>query len=79
VPFVMLSGRVHYYEKCDANAMRLPIEVLNALGVEALILTNSAGALRDDMPPGSVMQSTDHINYSCMNPLIGEESDHRFV
>ncbi|HWT56952.1 MAG TPA: purine-nucleoside phosphorylase [Rhizobium sp.] len=79
VPVVMLSGRVHYYEKGDANAMRLPIEVLKALGVEALILTNSAGSLRDDMPPGSVMQITDHINYSGINPLIGEESDHRFV
>ncbi|MBY3062572.1 MULTISPECIES: purine-nucleoside phosphorylase [Rhizobium] len=79
VPVIMLSGRVHYYEKGDANAMRLPIEVLKALGVEALILTNSAGSLRDDMPPGSVMQITDHINYSGMNPLIGEESDHRFV
>ncbi|MBY5696056.1 purine-nucleoside phosphorylase [Rhizobium leguminosarum] len=79
VPVVMLSGRVHYYEKGDANAMRLPIEVLKALGVEALILTNSAGSLRDDLPPGSVMQITDHINYSGMNPLIGEESDHRFV
>ncbi|PDT27582.1 purine-nucleoside phosphorylase [Rhizobium sp. L9] len=78
-PVIMLSGRVHYYEKGDANAMRLPIEVLKALGVEALILTNSAGSLRDDMPPGSVMQITDHINYSGMNPLIGEESDHRFV
>ncbi|MGO6724856.1 purine-nucleoside phosphorylase [Rhizobium ruizarguesonis] len=79
VPVIMLSGRVHYYEKGDANAMRLPIEALKALGVEALILTNSAGSLRDDMPPGSVMQITDHINYSGMNPLIGEESDHRFV
>ncbi|MBX4899367.1 purine-nucleoside phosphorylase [Rhizobium bangladeshense] len=78
-PVIMLSGRVHYYEKGDANAMRLPIEVLKALGVNALILTNSAGSLRDDMPPGSVMQITDHINYSGMNPLIGEESDHRFV
>ncbi|KEC72130.1 UNVERIFIED_ORG: purine-nucleoside phosphorylase [Rhizobium esperanzae] len=79
VPVIMLSGRVHYYEKGDANAMRLPLEVLKALGVEALILTNSAGSLREDMPPGSVMQITDHINYSGMNPLIGEESDHRFV
>lgn len=79
VPVIMLSGRVHYYEKGDANAMRLPIEVLHALGVEALILTNSAGSLKDEIAPGSVMQIADHINYSGMNPLIGEESDHRFV
>ncbi|MBB3442526.1 purine-nucleoside phosphorylase [Rhizobium sp. BK379] len=79
VPVIMLSGRVHYYEKGDANAMRLPIEVLRALGVEALILTNSAGSLKEDIPPGSVMQIADHINYSGMNPLIGQESDHRFV
>ena len=79
VPVVMLSGRVHFYEKGDAGAMRLPIEVLKGLGIETLILTNSAGSLQDDMPPGSVMQITDHINYSGMNPLIGQESDHRFV
>ena len=78
-PVIMLSGRAHYYEKGDAKAMRLPIEVLKGLGVQSLILTNSAGSLRQDMPPGSVMQITDHINYSGMNPLIGEEGDERFV
>lgn len=79
VPVIMLAGRVHYYEQGDANAMRTPIETLKALGVQTLILTNSAGSLREEMPPGSVMQITDHINYSGMNPLIGEEGDNRFV
>ncbi len=79
VPVVMLSGRVHFYEKGDANAMRLPIEVLQGLGIEALILTNSAGSLREEIEPGSVMQITDHINYSGINPLIGVDSDRRFV
>jgi purine-nucleoside phosphorylase len=78
-PVIMLSGRAHYYEKGDAKAMRFPIEVLKGLGVQSLILTNSAGSLRQDMPPGSVMQITDHINYSGMNPLIGEGGDRRFV
>lgn len=59
--------------------MRLPIEVLAAVGVTTLILTNAAGSLRSDMPPGSVMQITDHINFSGRNPLIGESSDARFV
>ncbi|MFD1329633.1 purine-nucleoside phosphorylase [Mycoplana ramosa] len=79
VPVVMLSGRVHYYEKGDANAMRGPLEVLRGLGVDTLILTNSAGSLREDMPPGSVMRIADHINFSGANPLIGVDSDDRFV
>lgn len=79
VPVIMLSGRVHYYEKGDATAMRLPIQVLKGLGVETLILTNAAGSLREEIPPGSVMQITDHINFSGYNPLIGEPSDGRFV
>ncbi|MFB9951666.1 purine-nucleoside phosphorylase [Rhizobium puerariae] len=78
-PVIMLSGRAHYYEHGDAKAMRFPIEVMKGLGVQSLILTNSAGSLREDMPPGSVMQITDHINYSGTNPLIGERGDSRFV
>lgn len=76
---IVLSGRIHYYEEGDASAMRLPISVLQAVGVERLVLTNSAGSLREDLPPGSVMLITDHINWSGMNPLIGEPSDARFV
>ena len=79
VPVVMLSGRAHYYEQGDANAMRAPIEALKAIGIEALILTNSAGSLREDLPPGSVMRIADHINFSGTNPLIGREGDGRFV
>ena len=78
-PVIMLSGRVHYYEKGDASAMRFPLEALKSLGIEQLILTNAAGSLREDMPPGSVMLIDDHINFSGMNPLIGEETDERFV
>lgn len=78
-PVIMLSGRVHFYEKGDAAAMRVPIKVLAGLGVQSLILTNSAGSLRQDLPPGAVMQITDHINYSGINPLIGVDSDNRFV
>lgn len=79
MPVLILSGRVHYYEKGDPAAMRLPLEVLRALGIKQVILTNAAGSLQEDMPPGSVMMISDHINWSGMNPLIGEPSDKRFV
>lgn len=78
-PIIALSGRVHYYERGDANAMRRPLEALKALGVQSIVLTNSAGSLRQDMPPGSVMRISDHINFSGTNPLIGTEGDGRFV
>jgi len=78
-PVIMLSGRVHYYEHGKADAMRVPLEALQGIGVTHLILTNAAGSLRQDMPPGSVMRITDHINFAGSNPLFGEPSDRRFV
>lgn len=75
----VFGGRAHYYESGKADVMRLPLEVLKALGAEHLILTNAAGSLRPGMPPGSLMLLSDHINFSGLNPLIGEPKDARFV
>jgi purine-nucleoside phosphorylase len=79
VRVAVFGGRAHYYETGDPRAMRLPLEVLRALGAEAVLLTNAAGSLRADMPTGSVMLLSDHINFSGLNPLIGEPTDARFV
>ena len=75
----VLGGRAHYYESGDAAVMRGPIELLRALGAERLILTNAAGSFRPDIPPGDLMLLSDHINFSGLNPLIGEQTDARFV
>lgn len=75
----VFGGRAHYYESGRADAMRLPLEVLKALGAERLIVTNAAGSLEPATPPGSLMMLSDHINFSGLNPLIGEASDTRFV
>ena len=79
VRVAVFGGRAHYYEKGDPSAMRLPLEVLKDLGAEMMIATNAAGSLRPDMPTGSIMGLSDHINFSGLNPLIGEPSDARFV
>lgn len=76
---VVLSGRVHYYEQGDAGAMRPIIETFSKLGIQNLFLSNAAGSVQEDMPPGSVMLITDHINFSGSNPLFGEPTDKRFV
>jgi len=62
----VLGGRVHYYESGRADAMRLPLEVLRVLGVGQLLLTNAAGSLRPDIPPGDLMLVTDHIDFSAV-------------
>jgi len=78
-PVLMHAGRAHYYEDGNAAAMRPVIETLQGIGITHLILTNAAGSLDTDMPPGSVMLITDHINFSGSNPLFGEPTDRRFV
>ena len=79
VRVAVLGGRSHYYEHGKPDAMRLPLEVLKALGAEALLATNAAGSMVPEMPTGSIMCLTDHINFSGLNPLIGEPTDARFV
>jgi purine-nucleoside phosphorylase len=73
------GAREHYYENGNPRAMLPPLQALKALGADHLILTNAAGSLRPDVPPGDVMLLSDHINYSGLNPLIGEKTDARFV
>lgn len=75
----VFGGRAHYYESGRGDAMRLPLEVLKALGAEAMIATNAAGSMVPGMPTGSIMCLSDHINFSGLNPLIGEPTDARFV
>ncbi|SMY06047.1 purine-nucleoside phosphorylase [Flavimaricola marinus] len=75
----VLGGRAHYYEAGNASAMRLPLEVVKGLGADTLIATNAAGSMDTSMPTGSIMCLTDHINFSGLNPLIGEPTDARFV
>jgi purine-nucleoside phosphorylase len=78
-PVALLAGRAHYYEHGDASVMKVPVRTLSGLGCEMLILTNSAGSLKLDMPPGRVMLITDHINFTGQSPLFGETGSERFV
>ncbi len=79
VRVAVLGGRAHYYESGRGDAMRLPLETLKALGAGTLLVTNAAGSMRPDIPPGALMLLNDHINFSGLNPLIGEPTDARFV
>lgn len=75
----MLCGRTHTYEHGDCAAMAGAIRSLQAWGVRVLVLTNSAGSLRSELAPGSLMLIADHINAPQRSPLVGEHDDTRFV
>jgi purine nucleotide phosphorylase len=79
-PVAVLQGRAHYYEHGRADEMKGAIDAMAGLGCEILLQTNAAGSLRLDMPPGSVMAISDHINFTGVNPLFGVGTgDNRFV
>ena len=69
---VCLQGRLHYYEGHPMSVLTMPVRIMGALGVKVLLLTNAAGGVNKDYRPGDLMLIADHINYSGMNPLIGE-------
>ena len=75
----LLRGRQHAYETGDAAAMKGAIRTLAAWGVGTLLLTNAAGSLAAEMPAGSLMLISDHLNIVQRTPLLGEPGSRRFV
>ena len=72
---VALQGRIHYYEGHPQQVITIPVRVMALLGVKQIVLTNACGGVNLNFAPGDLMLIADHINYSGMNPLIGEHHE----
>lgn len=62
VPVIVLQGRVHVYEGFAPETLARGVDLLTALGVTRLLVTNAAGGLRPDMIGGELVVMTDHID-----------------
>jgi len=62
-PVAMLQGRVHAYEGFSPETLTRGIELLAALGVQTLLLTNASGGLRPDMRSGELLVMNDHLDF----------------
>lgn len=70
-PLLIAQGRRHLYEGLTAHEVTAGIRFMHGLGVRRVVLTNAAGAIREDMAPGELMLISDHINLLGASPLTG--------
>lgn len=70
-----MCGRFHLYEGHKPSVIKDLMCAFAQVGIKNLIVTNAAGSLKKEMPAGSLMMITDHINFSGQNPLIGVNDD----
>ena len=76
VPLVMLQGRVHAYEGFAAETLGRGVELLAALGVQTLLLTNASGGLRPDMEGGELVVVSDHLDFVGRGAWAAAPGDH---
>ena len=72
---IIMQGRFHYYEGYELDEVTFPIRVFAMLGVEQLIITNSAGAVNKKFKPQDLMIIKDHINVMGLSPLRGDNEE----
>lgn len=77
VPVLLMQGRFHYYEGYSMQQITFPIRVMQALGIEYLVLSNTAGGLNSGFKKEDLVLIDDHINLLPENPIRGV-IDHSF-
>jgi purine-nucleoside phosphorylase len=70
---VLMKGRVHLYEGHGAETVTAGVRWMADQGIASLILTNAAGTVNRDFPPGGWMMLSDHLNLTGTSPLSGAD------
>ena len=72
---VVMQGRVHWYEGWEPWQVTFGVRVFGHLGIQRILITNSAGGINRHFQAGDLMLIEDHLNYMGFNPLIGDNDD----
>ena len=72
---VVMDGRFHYYEGYHVREITMPQRIFSVLKINKMIVTNSAGASNLEYNVGDIMILKDHVNFTGINPLIGQNLD----
>jgi purine-nucleoside phosphorylase len=70
---LVMLGRIHPYEGYDVSHVVHPVRTAAAAGARVVVLTNAAGALRDDYHVGQPVLISDHLNLTGRSPLSGPQ------
>jgi purine-nucleoside phosphorylase len=68
---LVLTGRIHAYEGHDLRHVVHPVRTAAAAGAQTVVLTNAAGALRENFQVGQPVLISDHLNLTGQSPLVG--------
>lgn len=67
-----MQGRFHYYEGYSMKEVTFPIRVMQAIGIDTVIMSNAAGGVNEKYFAGDIVFITDHISLHHDNPLRGK-------
>ena len=70
---VLMRGRFHFYEGYEPAKVALPVRVMAALGVRAIVVTNASGGVNPSFNIGDFMVIKDHMSFpglSGVSPLV---------
>ncbi len=72
VDVLVMQGRFHYYEGYNMQEVTFPVRVMQAIGIDTLLISNASGGINPDFEIGDLMLITDHINLFPDHPLRGK-------
>lgn len=77
-PILVMAGRAHFYEGHPVQTVVHGVRAAVLSGCATILLTNAAGSLDPQSPPGTPVLIADHLNLTGTNPMTGADPPEGF-